>query len=53
MHGKLVLSPEHFNEAISHSVGHTFSFFNQINRLLFCGIRDVIAMKRVREQGHF
>ena len=35
MHGKLVLSPEYFNEAISKS-------------LLFCGIRGgVVAMQRV------
>ena len=55
MHGKLVLSPEYFHEAISDLVVQTFSFLNQINHLLFCGTRRGrcvvhVAMQRVREQ---
>ena len=50
MHGKVVLSPEYFNEAISDLMVQTFSFLNQINRLLFCGTRGVVAMQRVQEQ---
>ena len=53
MHGKLVLSPEYFNEAIFHSVVQTFSFLNEINRFLFCSIHRVVAMQRVREQHPF
>ena len=53
MHGRLVLSPEYFNEAMSDLVVKTFSFLNQINRLLFCGIRGVVAMQRVREQRSY
>ena len=48
MHGKLVLSPEYFNEAISDLVVQTFSFLNQINRLLFCGTHGVVAMQSSR-----
>ena len=56
IHGKLILSPEYFKETISHSVVQTFSFFNQINRLLFCGIRDVGGSYICREfenNAHF
>ena len=34
-------------------VKQTVSFQNQINRLLFCGTRGVVAMQRVREQRPF
>ena len=47
MHRKLVLSPEYFNEAISDLVVQT-SFLKQINRLLFCGTRGVVAMQSSR-----
>ena len=47
MHGKLVLSPEYFIEAISDLVLQTF-LKNQINH--FLRARGVVAMQRVREQ---
>ena len=54
VHGKLVLSPEYFNEAIFHSVVQTFSFLNEINRFLFAVYSAwYIAVQRVGEQRPF
>ena len=50
---KVGTAPEYFNEAISDLVVQTFSFLNQINRLLFSGTRGVVAVQRVREQRPF